>query len=803
MITLKNLSRSYITKTKYTVNALKNINLELPKKGFVSVVGRSGCGKTTFLNMLGALDKPTEGQVLIEGIHGQETLDVANATEQELDIYRNCFLGFVFQEYNLVDEWTVEENIKIVLEQQMWEGKSDEEIDRRVAEVLRYVELDGMGKRHIKELSGGQQQRVAIGRALVKTPSLLIADEPTGNLDLETGESIMAVLRKIADHCLVVMVTHSQAFAERYSDRIIYMRDGEIIDDKVNVPKTDTVERVLQQKRENVFGCPMTIRMLLGIAAKNVRVKRIRLVMFSVLLTLVIVMGKILLTFQTADYGKRVAEFLHTEKVEQLSVFQNVVYREGVYTEETEISNSKNIMKTLEEQFGQENCHLIVRDMYVTGDNQEKVFEGNIVVGGDVSSAFTLVGRRPESPKELVLSDYAIYFLGLPQDAVGENVWLNDVEMVISGIIVTDWEKQQVQGGGEGMYVDDYETVQKKRQIQEYEWPRMLVSESFIEYYAKEAKCLHIPAASPNAQMIGGALDERVRYNSVGQMSDSDLVCFGREPQTSGEIAVSLHFAQENMMVDVELNLIEYEYEFLQLHHENQKGVFSGYLDMSEFFPEVDVVGIILTEDENADVFVCDADYQKISEAFFTEYFGDGYEIRLTENSRRDGDIYNTLEDKEIEIDYYKMSYVHSADEDIFLVSRFFEVFLCLLLLLLLLLTILFFSFNVKDNQREIGILRALGVTERDVCRIYVLEAIVIGVVLEILTVVINLVFFVQYNARLRNAYQVASNVIYHNFGLEVCEFAVLILLLMASVYVPLVFMVQNRPVKLIRSIKK
>ncbi|MBQ3075256.1 MAG: ABC transporter ATP-binding protein/permease [Clostridia bacterium] len=220
MLQIKNLTKIYRPKKGQPVTALDGVSLRFPQKGMVFLLGKSGSGKSTLLNLLGGLDSFDEGEILISG---QKT---DRFRGKDFDSYRNTLVGFIFQEYNVLEEFTVGANIALALELQ---GKraTDEEIN----EILQEVDLEGYGGRRPNELSGGQKQRVAIARALVKKPKIIMADEPTGALDSATGRQILDTLKKLSAQKLVIVVSHDREFAEQYADRIIELADGKVIDD--------------------------------------------------------------------------------------------------------------------------------------------------------------------------------------------------------------------------------------------------------------------------------------------------------------------------------------------------------------------------------------------------------------------------------------------------------------------------------------------------------------------------------------------------------------------------------------------
>lgn len=217
MLEIRNVTKIYHSKAGNDVRALDNVSMTLPERGMVFILGKSGSGKSTLLNVIGGLDGCDSGEFIIKGKSSKE---FAGA---DFDSYRNTFIGFIFQEYNILDEFTVGANIALALELQ---GKKA--TNEQINAILGQVDLLDYAKRKPNELSGGQKQRVAIARALVKDPEIIMADEPTGALDSNTGKQIFDTLKELSKTKLVVVVSHDRDFAEKYADRIIEMKDGRI-----------------------------------------------------------------------------------------------------------------------------------------------------------------------------------------------------------------------------------------------------------------------------------------------------------------------------------------------------------------------------------------------------------------------------------------------------------------------------------------------------------------------------------------------------------------------------------------------
>ena len=221
MLSIKNLTKIYKTKGGEDTRALDDLTVSFPEKGMIFLLGKSGSGKSTLLNVAGGLDYPTSGEIILKGRSSKDF------SQSDFDSYRNTYIGFIFQEYNVLNEFNVEQNIALALELQ---GKKASK--EAVENLLEQVDLKGYGKRKPNTLSGGQKQRIAIARALIKEPNIIMADEPTGALDSKTGEQVFETLKKLSADKLVIVVSHDRDFAERFGDRIIELKDGKIISDQ-------------------------------------------------------------------------------------------------------------------------------------------------------------------------------------------------------------------------------------------------------------------------------------------------------------------------------------------------------------------------------------------------------------------------------------------------------------------------------------------------------------------------------------------------------------------------------------------
>lgn len=244
MLKLIDITKEYvIEKDEEKVLALNKVSIEFRKNEFVSILGPSGCGKTTLLNIIGGLDRYTSGDIQIDGVSTKDFDDV------DWDTYRNRRIGFVFQSYNLIPHMNILKNVAMSL---TLAGVEKEERKRRALEALDKVGLASQASKKPNQLSGGQMQRVAIARALVNNPEIILADEPTGALDSESGIQVMDLLKEVAEDRLVVMVTHNPSLAEEYSTRIVYLKDGEVVGDSMPYDSKDELKELECRLGENV-----------------------------------------------------------------------------------------------------------------------------------------------------------------------------------------------------------------------------------------------------------------------------------------------------------------------------------------------------------------------------------------------------------------------------------------------------------------------------------------------------------------------------------------------------------------------
>ena len=268
MIELKNVCKEYKAKNRVVTKALNNINIKLPSSGLVFVLGKSGSGKSTLLNLIGCMDKVTSGNILIND------KDISKLSESKLNDYRNSCFGFIFQEHNLIEKFSVYDNLKLPCALKKLKYKKDD-----YDKILNSVSLDNLGYRRVNELSGGQKTRVSIARALIKNPNVILADEPTGNLDSTNSIQIFEILKNISKDRLVIVVTHDTEYAYKYGDRVIEIEDG-------NITKDNIVNQINEDNKEiKIVKSRLSFVDAIKFSSLNLRRKTIRLIVISIIIS--------------------------------------------------------------------------------------------------------------------------------------------------------------------------------------------------------------------------------------------------------------------------------------------------------------------------------------------------------------------------------------------------------------------------------------------------------------------------------------------------------------------------------------
>ena len=469
--------------------ATNDISYTFNDKGFYIILGKSGCGKTTLLNILSGLDDYDAGKILIGGE------DISAYNETQLDEYRNLKIGIIFQQYNLLSDMNVFDNLRLVLELQEWEcdkNKRKMYISERVSSILDKVGLSGYENRKINQLSGGEQQRIAIARTLLKNPDIIFADEPTGNLDENTGNGVMELLKLLSKNCLVIMVSHDIEAAYKYGDYIINMSDGkmksvvksenknyiysfsvktsakgrrdyvsldrkQMIDEMEgflknaengetleisNIEKRLVIENELpdtvMHKRNGVRTKKLSNIYKLRLAVDFLRKRKIRLFFTMILTALTVVL--LFFSIYICFYNKEevILKYMNEESPAILPIYTTAQYTDDFYIEHNkELKNGYYIEDAVEKDFsGITDIGKSLVEQSIGWD--DKFFEeATLILSDDFQkSSLDIEGHFPKSSNEIVITDY---IAGKIDRNIGDKVEYCGCELIISGIARTNY----------------------------------------------------------------------------------------------------------------------------------------------------------------------------------------------------------------------------------------------------------------------------------------------------------------------------------------------------------------------------
>ncbi len=778
LITIKGLKKKYVSHNKTEVNALKGIDLGFEDKGLVCIVGRSGCGKTSFLNCLCGLDSFDDGQVSYD--FGNNKLDLGKISAAELTEFRNLKTGMVFQDYCLIDQWTVEDNIRLALDiQKCSEEKS--EIDERVTSALGFVGLEDVKKRYIKELSGGQQQRVAIARAIVKNPSVIMCDEPTGNLDLTCSNEIMALLKSYSKTALVIVVTHDIKMAEAFADRIIEMSDGMIVSDTVNEASEHAEKRPGGESDGTVKAGKLSFKRILHIAWANMCVKKVKLVLN--ILVLIIVMGTIKLCYNIVfnNVGKSVSALLQEEKSDFLYTYEekNTVDKNG-YKESVVVKNGSALKKSLVDKFGEDNCFRVLEN--VTMKAEDAMENCILVIDGKIGSKSSLKGKMPEEKDEIAISDYLSWLIWGDTDCIGKTVNVLGCDLKICGVIEMGVDRMLSEEDGE-------------TNVYSFEGGgRRAVVSALLAEHLKDNEMLCIPFSNPSPNMGNDEQKKHwIRISSEKKLNEAGAGPYDLE---SGEMVLYEDYARATFNSS-DLFMVNQLIEFVNPDEFNEEKVFDNYLNLKEYLPEPKVKE--LTDVNIAEIILSDEDFSAIRDQYLDKYFFDSFEVCLNAKSRKNDKAYKKLTDENVKLELPMVETIYDQRDIIHQTRRIYYIAAIVMMLLCMLLLIIFFSLNVRDNYRRIGILKGLGCTDGDVIKIWFTEAAILSVIVSVCSFLINLKILDYLNGRYMRIEHGLADYYFISFPVEALGFILLTLSAFILTAMPIWIIAGNKPVELIR----
>ena len=768
MIEFKNVCKTYKTKKGVETRALNNINIKIGNVGLVFITGKSGSGKSTMLNLLGGLDTVTSGSVLVNN------RDITKFKSKQYDSYRNTYIGFIFQEFNILEDLNVYENINLALRLQNKKVNSE-----KISDLLEKLDIKGLEQRKVNELSGGQKQRVAIARALIKNPKIILADEPTGNLDKKTSKQIFDLLKEISKEKLVIVVSHDIEAANTYADRIIELSDGNIIKDT----KTD-----IQTKEEpfNLTKSKLPFSYSLKMAVKSLNIKPLKLFMTCILTAMALIFMGFTINCLVFDKETFITNTMK-DNHKNVYIIQKTKYF-GQHDFKTLDLNNKDLNKIKKETNSTLNKAYSLLDNEIPlsftygedlNSNTPDYFKGanyifHYVELEDNKLPGKIIGHLPNDDRQLVihkfLAEYIIKYgvidinneLYKPkniQELVNSNhkLKLGDNAVTISGVV--DDNNSKFKKYKNGIDFNNYK-------LRDYytNFYSNLGSTVYVKEFTKTVKLntdkeliLHKMSLTPildNSEMSSTEYHQNVLKNIK-----SDIKIITNEGLKSlstlnkSEVILSLNdlkyydktfsdnldnYLKQNVNTTYGQAVQNYTIEYLKETNNLQKLKLKLRSTYSKDIP-VTVLGITMD------------DYTYISNEFVEEY--NPVTKSISSVYIRDDNVDNL---KRIFKDYkysgisnfpngtyytYELFGMNQNDiESVIGTYKALYKYILVISLIFVLFAILLFSnfigTSISYAKKEIGILKALGARNKDTLKIFTIESIIIGIISWIISVI-------------------------------------------------------------------
>ncbi|QVK18292.1 ATP-binding cassette domain-containing protein [Mycoplasmatota bacterium] len=904
MIEINNLKKIYGSQNNTKVIAINDLNLNFDSRGLVFIVGRSGSGKSTLLNLLGGLDNYDNGEIRIKGISTKDF------TQSELDLYRNRNIGFIFQEYNLLNELNVYQNIALAFD--IKGIKVDYSL---IDSILEQVGLVNFGKRMPNELSTGQKQRVAIARALIKSPDIILADEPTGALDSVTGTNLINLLKELSKEKLVIVVSHDRSLADEYGDRIIELSDGRLIGDfnKQKYDKENTKIN-LYSSTKDLKKYKVSYKFSLLMAVLNFKRKKLRFTFAIMLSTFAFILFGVIDTTRYSKADTTLKSF-YDSGIDYVSLKKTYSRTENdeFYTMSSKISNRD--INVLAEKFpnyqfipafDQYNDEYQQTYCYEQPRGGEKVyFNGEITGTVEMNNSFIedynlklLAGKFPEKnseDNEILITEYTFQHfkkfgyknsgnkieITNYQDMLGKQMILRDKQFVITGVINThfNFDRYNVLLK-KNLVLDDY--IDLINEMNEYVTTGRH-SVIFVRdgYYNDNLNPIYTGLTDNALTMIfnkdESGKDVGAKFFSVSKLDNLDQVTLWEDEIEKTELADNevlipissipttqiivnmqtfseLIYQTSNILIN---EFTELHFKEIQMEFENEYGsgspidyanfirrgygnpfhegfdkdyfkseavkkvlneIFFDLLKSVELFnfennygqynfeENVKVVGFYGTTDNsssfNLPIIVSDKlfnDFIEASEGDFNFVF-----TKLTHNPNEDIELVKYNNETGVGVRYHIVNEVTYVIKQ---VSSWLEIFsrisFYLGIGLALFSIVLFFNFistSISNRKKEIGIIRALGSTGKDIFRIFICESVIIAMVIFVLSLVGTYSISVYSNYFLRNKYCLILTLSSFKLRQVILLIALSISVAIVSTYIPIKRFSKQKPIDVINN---
>ena len=814
MLQLKNITKNYLSGDN-EVKALKGIDLEFRESEFVSILGQSGCGKTTLLNIIGGLDRYTTGDLIINDKSTKEFKD------KDWDTYRNHSVGFVFQSYNLIPHQTVLANVELAL---TISGVSKEERRKRAIEALEKVGLADQLNKKPNQMSGGQMQRVAIARALVNDPDILLADEPTGALDSQTSVQVMEILKEISKDRLIIMVTHNPELAEKYSTRIIKLLDGKVTDDSnpYTASKRD-LDRA-RTKKEKTGKASMKFTTAVRLSLNNLMTKKGRTFLTSFAGSIGIIGIALILSLSHGmqSYINRVEEdtlssypiTLQEATLDMSSMMESMMgegeeaeHKEGkiysraivndiletvstkiqtnnleafktfIESDETNIKDyinavqysynlDLNIYKQDDEGNVQRVNPSIVFDKLGFGDMMEAHQEGSAMMSGGMMMTETDVWTEMLDNEELLKSQYDVVAGKWPQK-YNEVVLIVDKNNEISDYTLYSLGIKDVNELEESMKkIQNGETLESSKEVESYTyedllnykfkvllntdyykkagdtWQDMSEDTEYMKEIVKNAEEISIVGIiRPNEETVASSGSGFIGYNKelkeyvINKINEAEIV---KEQKENPEINVFTGIAfPENTDATFDFSQLSDDQKMYMasLSQEELADLMQTYTANAKatYESNLTTLGVVdLNKPSAINIYAKDFDSKEMISNIITDYNNKQTDEGKEENVINYTDVVGIM--------------MNSVSTIIDAISYVLIAFVGISLVVSSIMIGIITYISVLERTKEIGILRSIGASKKDVSRVFNAETLIVGLVAGLIGIGVTLLLNIPIN---------------------------------------------------------
>jgi len=668
------------------------------------------------LNILGGLDRPSSGEVYLDNVR------IDNKDEQWWDSFRSDNLGFIYQDYNLLEDMTVRENIQLPLAIRNIE---DDEKNKRVDNIINELGLFELLDKECGKLSGGQKQRVAIARALVMGARIILADEPTGNLDKENSENVFNLLKKIAKNHLVIVVTHDMKLACTYAERLIHISYGTVTTDKFpdeyfgrgntvekdkNVIFEKSITTVNQNRKLSLKDC-------LKFAEEAIRQRKLRcfisVMIFSITMLLILVLCETIFRKDSIP----IAEYLGNKKQTIVPLYKSVPDQYVNLVRFSEISTGKKLYEQI--------CKSVDESRIVrckTGGDIE--LESNIITGvwsiyanSDNKDIFAYEGKFPEEGNEVAISKVVAEKWGISNEHLNSVIYVDGIEYTITAILTKVCGRPI-----EELFIADDDGDNLCKYV-------ILLSEKNLQNTDEDGS-MNMPGFGvtfhPNLYY------QAKLYNDVGAVNDKLELTAGHMPGSDKEILISEKRLSE--MNRTASDMVGKEYRLFDFYEKKYGCAYWNLLNLYDYMDEsVIVVGVV---NNDGDYYIAKSLYDKLYQDYMMHYKYSYYLI--TNGSTLENDMHEFLEN-DIKIYDSKLILVYDFMEqlELFRGILFFAVSTFSVLAVLLMISL--YSCSINDCKKKIGILRTIGVRKADTNKIFAVESVVVFAFSYVFAVIANI----------------------------------------------------------------